>query len=61
MKKANASKQWEAKQEKLRGIITSVRPEPFVKVRVNNIIQLVMNEGKRWLKFRWVRVMVMDW
>ncbi len=38
MKKANASKQWEAKQEKLRGITTSVRPETFVKVRVNNIM-----------------------
>ena len=60
-KKGNASKPWEAKREKLRSIITSVRPEPFVKVWVGNIIQVIMSEGKRWLKCWWVMVMEMDW
>jgi hypothetical protein len=49
-RRGNASKPWQAQKEKLRSIIHSVQPEPFVKAWVENIIQCIVTEGKRWLK-----------
>lgn len=49
-RRAHPKKTWQQKKKKLLQIVRAVKPGPFVRAWVENILKMVVCEGKRWLK-----------